>query len=303
MRAISNSLHSSLIATLGTEPQVVTATVDLLIRQGEHITGVEIVHTAGITPGIAEAVDVLRNAFSEPAYAEHYQARFVPLIGGDGSVLIDVETPDAARSAFITIYALIRSAKLNGKNVHLSISGGRKTMALFGLTAAQLLFDDLDRLWYLFSTGEYLASKRLHPTPEDMVSLVPIPIILWNRFSPLSSDLLEIEDPFEALQRVEGLRLHEKREAARTFILGTLTPAERRVVEILVLEGLSDQEIGERVFLSPRTVEQHLRSAYTKAANHWEVEDINRAQLVGLLQLYYSTQLRENPHDRDKHKS
>ncbi len=170
-------------------------------------------------------------------------------------------------------------------------------MALYGLAAAQLLFDENDRLWHLFSAGDYLASKRLHPQPEDEAVLVPVPIILWNQFSPLASELIAIEDPYEALARVEALKLQEKRDSARTFILGSLTPAEQRVVEILVKEGLSDQEIAERLSLSPRTVEQHLRSAYSKAADHWETVDVNRAQLVGLLQYYYVTQLRENPDD------
>jgi hypothetical protein len=55
--------------------------------------------------------------------------------------------------------------------VHLSIAGGRKTMAVFGMTAAQLLFDEHDRLWHLFSGGEFLVSKRLYPQPGDEVRL------------------------------------------------------------------------------------------------------------------------------------
>ncbi len=292
-------MNSKLIATLGTEPQVVTAVIDLLSQRGERISDVAVVHTATTTPAISDAVAVLRSAFSAPPYAEILTARFILLTDQHGRPLADVETPSAARAAFKTLYSLIRACKLAGQMIHLSISGGRKTMALYGLAAAQLLFDENDRLWYLFSAGEYLASKRLHPTPDDEVSLVHIPIILWNRYPPLSSDLLSFEDPYEALKRVEDLQLHEKRETARTFILGSLTPAERKVVEILVQEGLSDQEIAERLILSPRTVEQHLRSAYSKAANHWEVANINRAQLIALLQLYYSTQLRENPDDKD----
>lgn len=211
---------------------------------------------------------------------------------------MDVETPQAARCAFTALYQIIRSVKRDGKIVHLSIAGGRKTLALYGMVAAQLLFDEADCLWYLFSSGDFLASKRLHPASEDVVTLVPIPVILWSKVSPFVSDLREVKDPFEAVKQVEELQLIEKRDYARSFIYGSLTPAERRVVEILVRDGLSDSEIGERLVLSPRTVEQHLRSAYAKAADHWEMENVNRAQLVTLLQYFFITQLRENPQDK-----
>lgn len=43
----------------------------------------------------------------------------------------------------------------------------------------------------------------------------------------------------------------------------SLTPAERNVVR-LVQEGLSNPEIGERLFISRRTVERHLSNVFTK---------------------------------------
>ena len=43
----------------------------------------------------------------------------------------------------------------------------------------------------------------------------------------------------------------------------SLTPAELNVVE-LVSEGLSNKDIAERLFLSPRTVQAHLSHVYSK---------------------------------------
>ncbi len=43
----------------------------------------------------------------------------------------------------------------------------------------------------------------------------------------------------------------------------SLTPAEREVVQ-LVVEGLTNPEIASRLFISPRTVQSHLRNAYAK---------------------------------------
>jgi len=44
---------------------------------------------------------------------------------------------------------------------------------------------------------------------------------------------------------------------------GDLTPQERQVAE-LARSGLSNTEIGVRLFLSPRTVEWHLHHVFTK---------------------------------------
>lgn len=49
----------------------------------------------------------------------------------------------------------------------------------------------------------------------------------------------------------------------RTPAGADLTPAERRVVE-LAKAGATNREIARRLFLSPKTIEMHLRSAYRK---------------------------------------
>ena len=44
---------------------------------------------------------------------------------------------------------------------------------------------------------------------------------------------------------------------------GQLTPQEAQIAQ-LARDGLSNPEIGERLFLSPRTVEWHLRKIFAK---------------------------------------
>ncbi|HJN36523.1 MAG: response regulator transcription factor [Prochlorococcus sp.] len=46
--------------------------------------------------------------------------------------------------------------------------------------------------------------------------------------------------------------------------LKQLSPAEKAVV-VLLLEGLSNRAIGERLFLSTRTVESHISHALAKS--------------------------------------
>ena len=277
-----------LIATLGTEAQVVTTTYDLLHARGERITQVRVLHTAAPAPALAQAVERLR-ALAEPPL------ELIPILSSTGVPLEDVETAPAAEAAFRLLYRQVWQAKREGHKVHLSIAGGRKSLAVFGMAVAQMLFDEEDCLWHLYSGGEFLASKRLHPGPGDDAFLMRLPVILWSQVSPTAGLLQQVADPYQALEQIRRLQWEEKITQARSFCLGALTTAERRAVELLVREGLADSEIAAHLVLSPRTVEQHLRSAYSKAAAHWEVDQVGRTQLVALLSLFFNTQIPGKP--------
>ncbi len=286
----------TLIATLGSEPQVVTTAYDLLVEKGLSLSKLIILHTSGGERKVDQAVEVLRREL--PAYApDLLEVKFQPLQSPSGIDLKDIDSPGSVQSYFRMLYQLVWQEKRSEKSVHLCIAGGRKTMAVYGMSVAQLLFDETDYLWHLFSSGEFLSSKRMHPAYGDEVRLVRIPVISWSSITPVLTGLRDVEDPYLALERIKDLQLKEKYEAARIFVLGQLTPAERRVVGLLVEEGLSDIEIAERLVVSPRTVEQHLRSAYHKAEMHWETGKVTRSQLIAFLQYFFSTQIREIPDD------
>jgi DNA-binding CsgD family transcriptional regulator len=63
--------------------------------------------------------------------------------------------------------------------------------------------------------------------------------------------------------------------AADADALGELTPQQRQIVR-LAAEGLSDREIGDRLFLSPRTVSSHLYRSYPKlgVASRHQLRDV-----------------------------
>lgn len=56
-----------------------------------------------------------------------------------------------------------------------------------------------------------------------------------------------------------------------------LTPRQRQIVE-LAAEGLSNAEIGERLYLKETTVKQHLRAAYKRLGVSNRIEAANRIQ-------------------------
>jgi DNA-binding CsgD family transcriptional regulator len=117
---------------------------------------------------------------------------------------------------------------------------------------------------------------------------VRVPVLRWSTISPVLTNLSQVYDPFAAVEQQRALRLREALDEARVFVLGSLTEAERRVVALLVREGLSDAQIAERLGLSRSTVGTHLEHIYNKARAHWELGELNRSQLVGLLNLYYT---------------
>ena len=61
-----------------------------------------------------------------------------------------------------------------------------------------------------------------------------------------------------------------------TFGWGSLTPAEEAVSE-LVAEGLTNREVAEKLYLSPHTVDSHLRHIFRK------LDITSRVQLARLM--------------------
>ena len=279
--------HSSvLIATIGTKPQLVTLAMDCLKEKGDIPDRVLCVHASRQRIETAHALDQIR----EDLHQNFPTITFQTLeLEENGAPLTDITTPQQVHVAFQALYALVRSAKLEDQSIHLLIAGGRRTLTVFGMAVAQMLFDDQDCLWHLASDLTLENSGRLHASNGEWVRLIPIPVIPWGRLSPAFDVLRSLDDPFEAGQRLRQLRLREQWDAARNFVLTKLSPAERSVVEVITREGLSQAETAEKLSLSPRTVEQHLRAAYRKAAEHWDLEDVNQAKLVRLLSLFFVT--------------
>jgi DNA-binding CsgD family transcriptional regulator len=210
-----------------------------------------------------------------------------------GRALTDITAPDQVYTAFRTIYMQVRKAKIDEKKVHMLIAGGRRTLTVAGMAAAQMLFDDEDRLWHIASHPDLELSGKLHASAGEWCHLIKIPVISWGRLSPVFDVLRSVDDPFVAAQKLSDLRLREQWDQARIFILTHLSVAERNVVELLVRDGLNQNDIAEALSISPRTVEQHLRSAYQKAEAHWDLEtNVRQAQLVRLLSIFFTNEVR-----------
>jgi RNA polymerase sigma factor (sigma-70 family) len=73
--------------------------------------------------------------------------------------------------------------------------------------------------------------------------------------------------------RLKNGQAHAKNEAAQHEALATLTEREREIL-VLVARGLTNEEIGKELFISPATVKTHTARIMAKTDSH------DRAQLV-----------------------
>ncbi|MDZ7360754.1 MAG: CRISPR-associated ring nuclease [candidate division KSB1 bacterium] len=256
-----SSQSSTLIATLGSEAQVVSLTWQKLQDEGYWVNEIVVVHTAPENEPTRTALAKLTDFFEQMAEPD-LRLQFV-VVGGEYPVA-DTVTEEDLEAVFETLYRTVLKSKLAGKAVHLCIAGGRKIMSAYGVTVAQLLFDDNDHLWYLLSFGEVLEKKRMLAHEGDDVKLIPIPVFHWSPVPPVMTPLALAEDPWQALTKQQQLWRQEAYRRKREFVERTLTRAEREVVELLVREGLSNEAIAERLHRSVRTVGNHLSHVYDK---------------------------------------
>lgn len=250
-----------LVATLGSEAQVVSLAWQKLQDEGYVVPEIVVVHTAGEHEPTRSALARLADFF-KPFDESEVSLRYA--VVGEEFPIIDTVTEEDLEAVFATLYRTVRENKLAGKAVHLCIAGGRKIMSAYGVTVAHLLFDEDDHLWYLLSSGEVLEQKRMLALDGDDVNLIPIPVFHWSLVPPVLTPLALAEDPWKALSEQRHLRQRQVYLRKREFVERTLTRAEREVVELLVREGLSNEAIAERQHRSVRTVGNHLSHVYDK---------------------------------------
>lgn len=276
--------HEVMVATLGTEPQVVTITLDLLREKGYRPEEVVVVHTVGEV--IHPALERLAQEFACGTVAY----RPVPIVGPSGPVA-DIATEEDATALLHTLYREIRTLKQAGCRVHLSIAGGRKPMAVYGMVVAQLLFDEDDQVWHLISEGWKPGSERvMHLRPGDRAWLMQVPVLRWTDSAAAIAVLMAQDDPWAAIHRQRELTQAQAMRRRGEFVRHWLSRAEREIVELLVREGLDNAGIARRLHKSERTVANQLTQIYAKLREFLGFPEtpVNRSVLIAELAPYFA---------------
>ena len=304
---------AALVATLGTRPQVVTIALDLLLQAGECIDEVVVIHTLSPRPtkGIPDrplpdlmnaCLRALEQEFPRRSTYAHNgrPCSYRPLrLTVQGQPIDDVHSAEDARAVMAAIFYEAQTLKKRGMAVHLSIAGGRKSMSVYGMATAQLLFDSADRLWHLLSSPAFEASGAMHPNHPDDAHLVRIPVLPISTIFPGMVGLLTSPDPLAILDNKLSLMDLEARRQREAFLHG-LPASERRLVDALMAplaqhgRPPDDRTLARRLIIAPHTVTKRFSDIYAKLRAHIAVleneEKIDRSTLIYYLAPFYSEQ-------------
>lgn len=296
MRGIVKERPYVYIATLGNAPQVVTLALDQLLPQHPFVE-VCVIHTDD-TPGgslpamkfgnMHETVRQLDKEFRNPIpqeappgervwlvdygvngryYRFTYRRIVIQRESQEPGQLIkhipvkDVETEANAQAAFRTIFRTVQHYKGQRAIIHFNLAGGRKSMAVFAMAAAQVLFTPGDQLWHVVSRDEFVESQAMHDR-EDRSRLVPIPFVSISTINPVLGMLISSNDPYDIIRAQENyLQLIDLQRKEK--FLRQLDYDEYQIL-VGVAQGLGNDEIGSRLKkrLAGKTVANKLTIIY-----------------------------------------
>jgi CRISPR-associated protein Csx14 len=282
---MTNPQQQILIATLSSEPQGVTRVLDWLLAQGYPIGEVIVVHTVGAV--IQPALAAVASEFAAGFYGD-IRYRHLAVMGATGPVT-DIRSAADAEALLQTLYRVMRRARQLNQPIHLSITSGRKTMAVYGMVAAQLLFTEQDHVWHMMAIDESgVIDKRLHAESDEMMEMVEVPVLRWAD-AATARTLLEEEDLWSALQRQQTLTHGEKARRVKEFLDRYLTKRERELVLLLARTGLDNAGLARLLNKREQTVANQLTAVYKKF-EEWQGlgsgSSGTRAGLVAVLRPY-----------------
>ncbi|ACL23988.1 transcriptional regulator, LuxR family [Chloroflexus aggregans DSM 9485] len=268
---MTTSHSTTLIATLGGQPQVITFALDALLAQGEAINEVYILHLSLANPRIRQAWQRLQAEFVDDYYAgQRCRLRHVP-ITRNGIELDDIRTEADADAAFATIRDLITNLKTEGRRLHLCISGGRRMLALLVTSVISIYGDFSDRLWHMHTPEATLArvkdGAQMHVSPADGVRLIAVPLKPWGAFFPglrVLTQQTSLPSYLRQLTAVDDPRCRQ--------VWDRLSPRERDVLRAFA-QGFRPDQVAERLSISLSTVNTHKTAILAECRNAWELSN------------------------------
>ncbi len=268
--------ETTLVATLGGQPQVVTFALDALLARGVAITQLLLIHFASETPRLQTAIHKVTAEVNGPQYAQRPLCLTLFPVATDADSLADIRDEADAHTAWEAINGLIISLKEAHHTLHVCITGGRRILGLMTMSASMLHFGHQDRLWHMYTPEAWLARCRegalMHLPPGTGFDLIQVPMMPWGSYFPV---LRQLTRPLAADSDVLAAprRLLDDVERERcTAVWRRLTERQRDVLYAFA-EGLHPQQVAEKLVISLKTVDSHKTVILAECRNAWNLPD------------------------------
>ncbi len=264
----------TLLAMLGGQPQVVTFTLDLLLRHDFPIREVIVIHPHAAQPRLQHSLAHLNAEFISDYYQFdgqpipcHFRPKVLEL---DAMPLDDIADSTSAKGARETIYHFIQELKQQSRHIHLSVTGGRRLMSLLAISAAQLKFDPFDHIWHIYTPDpvkeQVREGKLMHVPPDARVKLIEVPFI------PLGAYFAGIEHIADSTQAVQHhMDIQERKRCQQV----EQALAHKRPLDILkaYAKGMSPQEVAGTLYIALSTVSTHTTRIFNECRNAWDLPE------------------------------
>lgn len=266
---MSKYIHT-LVATVGGQPQVVTFTLDLLLHRGFPISEVIVIHPEAAHPRLQHSLDCLNAEFVGDQY--HIDGRTISchfrphVLRLDDEPLADIVDDESADGTLDTLHHLICELKRQRRHIHLSITGGRRLMALLATSVAFLNFDRHDRVWHIYTPEAIQQCTNegtlMHVSAEAGVRLIESPSMSLGAYLPNQAQ------SFGAAQSVQRSQMDAQERSRCAQVAKEATGRQLDVLRAFA-EGLSPQEVAEHLCLSIKTVDTHKTVLLGLCRNAW----------------------------------
>lgn len=250
---------SAFIATLGLQPQIVTRALDKLLVIDPEISQGTIIYTATYRfhphwDTFERFQKHLKNEYKNIAW------KWVPIQESEKTpILADVNTRKASELAFKVIFNETRELKRQGYRLHKLLAGGRKSVTVYSMVSAQLLFDLQDKLWHIFSDDEHHPNEGRRPhVPLTSIQLLEVPLLHLAGLMPMVRELLlHTDDPARAIGAITE---HDDKEYLLQLhrFYDECEPIDQLLLWYR-FRGVSNTEIVARVHVHEATIIRRLK--------------------------------------------
>ncbi|MFQ5577332.1 MAG: CRISPR-associated ring nuclease, partial [Anaerolineae bacterium] len=242
--------ESTLICTLGGQPQIVTFALDILLRRGEAVREVVALHLALSDERVGRAVKRLRAEFKDNQY-RGWPCRVGHRTVWQGEYALDkIQTDAAAEATRQIVHELITELKKTGRTLHLCISGGPRIMGLMALSTALLHCRHQDKVWHVYTRPEFQREAdegaMMHDETGENTRLIQVPMVPWGAYIPA---LHALQQTPAALMSAQIAWLDETERRRCQAVWRALTPRRKEVLHLLA-NGHTPQQVAQALTIT-----------------------------------------------------